>query len=137
VQIAAEHSETVGEGSWVSVEKRLLLDRVTLNSSNIAPGNVELATVIEANLADTGLSLGNRAAVAAGVAPYSIAIQLFPKSGVAFADAGVRSEDVVQRGHISILRLRDWVCLSPVRLPSVETRQAASLREFRGDTGNQ
>jgi len=79
----------------VGVEKRLLLNRVTLNSSDIAPGNVERATVIEANLADTGLSLGNRAAVAAGIAAYSIAIQLLPKNGVAFADAGVGSEDVV------------------------------------------
>jgi len=95
VQVAAQHSETVGEGSGISVEERLLLDGVTLNSGNIAPGNIERATVIEANLADTGLSLGNRAAVAAGIAAYPIAIQLFPKSRVAFADAGVRSEDVV------------------------------------------
>ena len=79
----------------MGVEKRLLLNRVTLNSSDIAPGNVERATVIEANFADTGLSLGNRAAVAAGIAAHSIAIQLLPKSRVAFADAGVRSEDVV------------------------------------------
>jgi hypothetical protein len=68
--------------------------------------------MVEANLADTGLSLGNRTAVAAGIAAYSIAIQLFPKSWVAFADASVRSEDVVQRGHRHILRLREWVCLS-------------------------
>src|SRR5713226_3853584 len=134
VQVAAQHSETVGEGSGISVEERLLLDGVTLNSGNIAPGNIERATVIEANLADTGLSLGNRAAVAAGIAAYPIAIQLFPKSRVAFADAGVRSEDVVYRGHRYILRLRDWVCLSFVRLlsvaPSAKMRQAASLREL-------
>src|SRR5216684_4928023 len=140
VQVAAQHSETVGEGSRVGVEEWLLLDRVTLNSSDIAPGNIERATVIEANLADTGLSLGNRAAMAAGIAAYPIAIQLFPKSRVAFADAGVGSEDVVQGCHRYILRLRDWVCLSFVELPPVErrglprllaeTRQAASLREL-------
>jgi hypothetical protein len=79
----------------VSVEKRLLLNRITLNSSDISIGNVERATVIEANLADTGLSLRNRAAVAAGIAAYPIAIQLFPKSRVAFSDAGVGGEDVV------------------------------------------
>jgi hypothetical protein len=33
--------------------------------------------------------------VAAGIAAHSIAIQLFPKSRVAFADAGVGREDVV------------------------------------------
>src|SRR3981081_3637842 len=101
----------------MGVEKRLLLDRVTLNSSDVAVGNIERATVIETNLADTGLSLGNRTAVAAGIAAYSIAIQLFPKSRVAFADAGVRSEDVVQCGHGYILRLGEWVCLSFTRLP--------------------
>jgi hypothetical protein len=101
------------------VEEGLLLDGVTLNSGNIAPGNIERATVIEANLADTGLSLGNRAAVAAGIAAYSIAIQLFPKSRVAFADAGVRGKDVVQRDHRYIVRLKESVCLSFVRLPPV------------------
>jgi len=107
VQIAAQHSETVSEGSGVGVEERLLFDRVTLHSGNIAPGNVERATVVEANLADTGLSLGNRAAVAAGIAAYAIAIQLFPKGGFAFADALVRRQNVVQRGHDSILRLSE------------------------------
>jgi hypothetical protein len=104
----------------MGMEKRLLLDRVTLNSSDVAVGNIERATVIETNLADTGLSLGNRAAVAAGITAYSITIQLFPKSRVAFADADVGSEDVVQRGHRYILRLRDWVCLSFMRLSPVE-----------------
>ncbi len=103
MQIAAQHSETVGEGSGVSVEKRLFLDGVTLHSGNVSPGNVERATAVEANLADAGLSLGNRAAVAAGIATDAIAIQLFPKSGVAFAHALVRRQDVAQRGHSSIL----------------------------------
>jgi hypothetical protein len=61
--------------------------------------------VVEANFADTGLSLGNRAAVAAGIATHSIAIQLFPESGVGFPDAVVGSQNVLQRGHGSILRL--------------------------------
>jgi hypothetical protein len=89
----------------VGVEKRLLLNWVTLNSGDIAVGNIERATVIEANLADTGLSLGNRAAVAAGIAAHSIAIQLFPEGRVAFADSLVGSQNIAQRGHESILRL--------------------------------
>src|SRR5258708_10136660 len=88
----------------MSVEERLLLYRVTLHSSDIAPGNIESSTVVETNLTDARLSLGNGTAVAAGVAAYSIAIQLLPKSRVAFAHAGVSSQDVVQRSHISILR---------------------------------
>jgi hypothetical protein len=72
--------------------------------------------VVEANLADTGLSLGNWATVAAGIAAHSIAIQLFPKSGVAFADALVSSQDVTQSRHTHILRLWDWVCRFDWRL---------------------
>ena len=67
--------------------------------------------MVEANFADAGLSLGNRAAVAAGIAAHAIAIQLLPESGVGFADAIVGRQNVVQRGHNYILRLRDWVCL--------------------------
>ena len=87
------------------MEKWFLLDGITLHSSDVAPGNVERAAVIEANLADTGLSLGNRAAVAAGIAAHSIAIQLLPEGRVAFADSLVGSQNIAQRGHESILRL--------------------------------
>src|SRR5450631_1962340 len=93
------------------MKKRFLLDRVTLHSGNISPGNVERATVVEANLTDTGLSLGNGAAMAAGIAAHTIAFQLFPEGGVAFADAVVSRQDVAQRGHTHILRRRDRVCL--------------------------
>src|SRR5208337_5081896 len=102
MQVAAQHSETVGEGSGVGVEERLLLDWITLHSGDVAPGNVERATVVEANLADTGLSLWNRTAVAAGITAHSIAIQLFPKSGIALANAIVGHQNVAQRGHSSI-----------------------------------
>jgi len=40
------------------MEERLLLDGVALHSGNIAPGNVESAAAIEANLADAGLAVG-------------------------------------------------------------------------------
>src|SRR5450755_4613604 len=88
----------------MGVEERLLLDRVTLHSGNVAVGNEERATVVKTNLADTGLSLGNRAAVTAGIAADAIAIQLFPQSRVAFADVIVGHQDVTQRGHNFILR---------------------------------
>jgi hypothetical protein len=45
--------------------------------------------------------------VAAGIAAHAIAIQLFPKSRVALADAIVGSKNVAQRGHTYILRLWD------------------------------
>ena len=131
MQIAAEHPETVGEGSGISVKKRLLLDWVALHSGDVAPGNVERAPVVEANLADAGLSLGNRAAVAAGITAHAIAIQLFPKSGVGFADAVVGRQDVLQRGHESILRLFRRVGYKKRVLYHREHR------EHRGHRGNQ
>ena len=78
MQIATEHSETVGESPRVRVEKGLLFDGIALHSGNITPGNVESATAVESNFAHTGLAIGNRAAVAAGVAAHPIIIQLVP-----------------------------------------------------------
>ena len=88
------------------MEKRLLLDRITLNSCHISPGNVERSTTVEANLAHTWLSIRDGATVAAGIAAHPIAIQFFPKSGVALADLGVRCQDVAQCDHTYILRGR-------------------------------
>ena len=102
VQIAAEHPKTVGERAGISVEEGLLLNRVALHSGDISPGNVEGAATIVANLTDTGLSLANWAAVAAGIAADAVAIQFLPESGVAFADA--RIKDVAKGGHNLIVR---------------------------------
>ena len=87
VQIAAQHSETVGQGSGVGVEEWFLLDGIALGSGNVSPGNVELASAIEADFANAGLSFGNGAAVTAGITAEVIAIQLFPESGIGFANA--------------------------------------------------
>src|ERR1700691_5928310 len=110
MQIAAEHSETVGQGSGVGMKKGLLFDRVTLHSGDITPRNVEPAAVVKADFADSGLPLGNGAAVAAGITTHSIAIQLFPKSGVSFPNTRLSGQNVAQCGHKYILRLRAWVC---------------------------
>ena len=112
MQVAAEHSEAVGKGAGVGVKERLFLDGIALHSGDVTPGNVERATMVEANFADAGLTVGNRAAVSTGVAAHSIAIELFPECGVGFADAIVRGQNVLQGGHVYILRLVDWVCLA-------------------------
>jgi hypothetical protein len=75
MQIAAEHSETVGEGSRIRVEEGLLFDRVTLHATNVSPGHVELSTTIEADFTDTRLAFGNGAGVTAGITPNAIAIE--------------------------------------------------------------
>src|SRR5271163_4014996 len=74
MQIAAKHSETVGQGSGVRVEEGLLFDWVTLHSRDVAPGGVERAFAVEADFTDSGLAFGDGAAVAAGVAADSIAV---------------------------------------------------------------
>jgi hypothetical protein len=111
MQIAAQHSETVGKGAGVSVEKWFLLDGITLHSSDVAPRNVKRASVVKANPANSGLSFRNWAAVSAGITSHTIAIEFLPKRRVAFADALIRSKCVVQSGHIYILRRHEWVCL--------------------------
>ena len=99
MQIASQHAEAVGERSGISVEEWLLLDGIALHSGNVTPGNVELAAVIEADFADAGLSIGNGAAVAAGIAANAMVVDLLPESRIGFADAGVGGQDVVQCGH--------------------------------------
>jgi hypothetical protein len=94
MQIATQHSETVGEGSRIGVEKWLLLDGIALHSGNITPGNVKRATVIETNFADARLAIRNWATVTTGIAAHTIAIHLLPKSGVALADALTSSQNV-------------------------------------------
>ena len=72
MEIAAEHAEAVGERAGIGVEERLLLDGIALHSGGVSPGDVELAAAIEADLADSGLAFGDRAAVAAGEAADAV-----------------------------------------------------------------
>jgi hypothetical protein len=55
----------------------LLLDGIALHSTDITPGNIERPATVEPNLADSGLSIGNRTAVPARIAAHAIAIELF------------------------------------------------------------
>jgi len=74
VQVASQHAEAVGERSGIGMEKRFLLDGVTLNASDVSPGHVEFAAAIEAHLADADLSIRDGTAVAAGETAYAIAL---------------------------------------------------------------
>ena len=119
----------------MGVKKRLLLDGITLHSGNVAPRSVEFAAVVEANLADSGLTFGDGATVAAGMAAQAIAIQLFPESGVGFADASVGGQNVAQCRHGFILRGdEDENCISLASLGMTipKTKFRLVLRRFRG-----
>jgi len=83
------------------VEKRLLLDGIALHSADVAPGNIERTAAVEANFADAGLSVGNRAAVPAGVTAYAVAIELLDEVGVGLSNALI--QNVAEGGHDSIL----------------------------------
>jgi len=79
MQIAPEHPETIGERSRVSVEKRLLLDRIALHSADVPPGNVEFSTTVIADFADPRLPFGNWAAMpaseAANAVPFNLLVE--------------------------------------------------------------
>jgi hypothetical protein len=72
MQIASQHAEAVGKGSGIRVEKRLLLDRITLHSSHVAPGNVKRPTAVIANFADARLAIGDGTAVSTGITAHAI-----------------------------------------------------------------
>jgi hypothetical protein len=61
------------------VEEWLLLDGITLHATDIAPWNIQRPTAVITNLAHAGLTVGNRACVAAGVTAHPIAVQFFVK----------------------------------------------------------
>ena len=103
MQIATQHAKAVGECSRVSMEERLLLNRIALHSANVAPRNIKSPATVVANFANAGLSVGYRATVSAGITAHTIAIKLFNEVGVGLSNT--RIEDVAERGHNLILSL--------------------------------
>ena len=95
MQIAAQHSETVGQRARVGVEKRLLFYGITLHAAHVAPGHVEHAALVVAHLADSGLTIRNGTAVAAGIAAHPVAIELV----VQLALTDILVDDVAKGGH--------------------------------------
>ena len=95
MQIAAQHSETVGQRARVGVEERLLLDGIALHSAHITPGHIEHSSLVVAHFADAGLTIGNGTAVTAGVAAHPVAIQLL----VQIALTDILVDDVAKGRH--------------------------------------
>jgi len=77
------------------VEERLFFDRVALDYTGVAPGNVQRSASVVANLADTWLALGDGTAVTTGKTAYPVAIKFF----VEFAFADILVNDIAQRRH--------------------------------------
>ena len=89
MEVAAEHPEAVGERSRVGMEEGLLFDRVALHAAHVAPGHVELAAAIEADLADARQAVGDGTAVAAREATHAVSVKLFVE--VSLADVRVQN----------------------------------------------
>ncbi len=78
------------------MEEWLLLDRIALHARNVSVGNIKLAAAIEADLANSGLTLVNRATVSAGITADSFALDRLPKRAIALANMLI--ENVAQLG---------------------------------------
>jgi hypothetical protein len=103
MEIAAQHAEAVGESAGMGVEEGLFFNGIALHSGGVSPGNVELSATVEADFTDAGLAFGNGAAVAAGEAADTVALEFFVERGVRFADFLVQNS--AEGGHRNLLGL--------------------------------
>jgi len=69
VVIAAEHAEGQGFRAGQQVEEGLLLGRVELEGTDVAPGGIEGSALVEPDLTDSAEAVQDNAPVAAGRAP--------------------------------------------------------------------
>jgi hypothetical protein len=72
------------------VEEWLFLNGIALRARHVAPGDIQLASRVEADLADTRLAFEDRTAVPACVAPNPPLVQTLPED----AFTGVLGQDV-------------------------------------------
>jgi len=91
MQVATKHAEAVGERSGISVEEGLLLDGIALHAGGVSPGDVEFAAAIEADFADSGLAVWDRAAVAAGEAADPVVADRLDEGRIGFSDSLVEN----------------------------------------------
>jgi hypothetical protein len=103
MEVAAEHAKTVGKCAGIRVEEGLLLDGIALHAGGVSPRHVESSSPIKTNFADTGLAVGNWAAVAAGVAADAVVIEIFDEGRIGFSDALI--QNFTQGGHRDLLGL--------------------------------
>ncbi len=82
MQIAAQHAEAVRERPGVGVKERLLLDRIALHATDVAPGHHEASAPVEAHFAHTGRAVRNLAVMPAGVAVHPAVVALIVELAV-------------------------------------------------------
>ncbi len=77
VEVTPQHAEGEGITAGQHVEERLLFDRVSLQTSHITPGDTQLASLVEAHLADTAPPITDQAAVGARHTAHGVIWQRF------------------------------------------------------------
>ena len=82
----------IGEGAWIRVKERLLLDGIALDAADVAPGHEQAATAVEPDLAYPERSIRDRTAVPAGKATHPPLIETL----VELAFAGVLRQQLRQ-----------------------------------------
>ena len=97
VQIAAQHSEAVGERARMGVEERFLFDGIALHPGGVSPGNIKRAAAVVAHFADAGLALGNGATVTARETAHTAVVEFLVESWIGLANSAVK--DVAEGGH--------------------------------------
>jgi hypothetical protein len=77
------------------VEKRLFLDRITLDAPDVSPRHVQGSAAIVAHLADSGLAFGDWATMTTGVTAHPAAVEFLVK----LAFAHVLVDDLAKGSH--------------------------------------
>ena len=77
VVVTAEHAEAHSQSARESVKERFLFDGITLQGAHIALGDIECSTLVETNLADSGQTLKDEAAMPTSKATHASGGQLF------------------------------------------------------------
>ena len=106
MKIAPKHAEAVSQRPRKCVEEGLLLDRIALHATHVAPRDVKHAIPVEAHLANPGLAFRNPAAVTAGKTLDESTFLLF----VQVALANVLVQDLFQASHVG--KTLSWVMTS-------------------------
>src|SRR6266542_4849362 len=121
MQIAPQHAKAVGQGPGVRMKKRLLLDGIALHPTNIAPRNIQLATLVVADFADSRLAFCNGTAMSAGEAANAISLDLLVQ--LAFTDVPI--QNITERRQLKPLYLFYRRCKDRVkgRRAQAETRK--------------
>jgi hypothetical protein len=92
------------------VEKRLLLDGITLHAGDVAPRHLQHTVNVAADLADARRTGRNRAIVSAGMAANPVPVETF----VDISGTGARAQELAESPHLSILP----VAVNPAGFPS-------------------